>query len=901
MDFIEPIIIIFGSIERISRLNFNIPVTLKILTKATSLAQSVNVKRNSLNTCCHRYFVILLDTIENDLMTHLQATDEVLVIYLRELINPEHKQKRLKRRTTTRRNEAKFTVFFLLSQSKDTSILDHAIYNEIESAQQCIQEICKSIGFESIIIHTISHYFPNNENEFILRPDLKILFDNADWDKIYHILKSLAPIRLYLYGNEHSIENKWSNLMISTETRIMANEDDWCALVNKEPLDNVNRWAILAEYSSTWQIKRVSSINLFDFEENLAFHSALRQAHITFNERKCQFTNHLFNWYENYVNQSVFQTKSQLTSGENITINLRNLHDSTQQPIRQSQQSLLKLPVELLHRILDDVDTMTILRGLRCVCTKLYSVVNSFNRYKLDSTSLSSNDIKLIHQLIQPENIISLHLISDNRSASNKIDLLHSRFNISQFTKLRSLALHSLVDNKLEKFLQNVNCSSLISLSIRLNDVQSVRVESFLIQFLTKSTLRKLYLCADEPIHDRIFCRMGHRLEYLKVNQCTFTQYFNLLQYLPHLRTFSMEKCIIKQPDRLQMLKSDNQICHHQMESVSIEECQLTMDNLLLITTLTPSLIHLKIVSNISDTDAFTLVTDVSRLEEFVQSQLPRLRKFEFFFSFERNAQNEMISLDSFVTPFRTSYWLNDKHWVVASAYVMNDPEIWLYTLPICVQHRMTKPMYEISSVDNDGHLIINYQHDYSHISQENKDEQTGTALNLHFCRVKNEGARYIAHTLRLNQTITQLDLEECFIGLEGIRYLSDALRENTTLKTLNLSGNSICDDAILFLAESLLYNAILVTLNLGWNQIRNNGLRYLTDVLKQNKTLEALDLRWNSIGYASAPYLIDALGRNTTLVILILWGNQIFNGSNDGPIATASLMSWLCQGSMNN
>ena len=28
-------------------------------------------------------------------MTHLQSTDEVLMIYLRELIKPEHKQKRL--------------------------------------------------------------------------------------------------------------------------------------------------------------------------------------------------------------------------------------------------------------------------------------------------------------------------------------------------------------------------------------------------------------------------------------------------------------------------------------------------------------------------------------------------------------------------------------------------------------------------------------------------------------------------------------------------------------------------------------------------------------------------------------------------------------------------------------
>ena len=80
-----------------------------------------------------------------------------------------------------------------------------------------------------------------------------------------------------------------------------------------------------------------------------------------------------------------------------------------------------------------------------------------------------------------------------------------------------------------------------------------------------------------------------------------------------------------------------------------------------------------------------------------------------------------MISLDSFVDPFRTSFWLNDKHWFVAGVYVvMKNPEIWLYTLPICVYDRMTIPMYEISSVDNDGHLIIDSRHAY-YVSQENK------------------------------------------------------------------------------------------------------------------------------------------------------------------------------------
>ncbi|CAF1198345.1 unnamed protein product [Adineta ricciae] len=395
------------------------------------------------------------------------------------------------------------------------------------------------------------------------------------------------------------------------------------------------------------------------------------------------------------------------------------------------------------------------------------------------------------------------------------------------------------------------------------------------------------------------------------------------------------------------MLKSTTPIYYQQLESVSIEECQLTIDELLLVTSLTPSLIHLKIVSDISDIHAFTLVTNASHWEMFIQRQLPRLRKFEFLFSFKHNSENEIVNLDSFVTPFRTPYWLNEKHWFIASAYVMTGPEVWLYTLPLCAHGRGAAPMYEIPSVDSDGHLIANCKYVYSHVSPENNTDMPFnlrlhcvgnegakyiaralrsdeaiielnlseyyigsdgiqylsdalrkntaiTTLNLKGMQLRNEGAKHIAHTLQLNQTIAQLDLGGCLIGSEGVQCLSDVLRENTTLKTLRLDANSICNDTVLFLIEALRRNKTLVTLSLGWNRIEDNGLRYITDLLKENKTLEVLDLRRNYIGYKSIPYLTAALERNTTLATLVLWGNRIFDGINDGLVSTASVISWF-------
>jgi hypothetical protein len=44
---------------------------------------------------------------------------------------------------------------------------------------------------------------------------------------------------------------------------------------------------------------------------------------------------------------------------------------------------LLTLPVELIYRILDNLDELTILLSIRNVCARLNAIINTYHRYQV--------------------------------------------------------------------------------------------------------------------------------------------------------------------------------------------------------------------------------------------------------------------------------------------------------------------------------------------------------------------------------------------------------------------------------------------------------------------------------------------------------------------------------------
>jgi len=57
-----------------------------------------------------------------------------------------------------------------------------------------------------------------------------------------------------------------------------------------------------------------------------------------------------------------------------------------------STPSLDTLPIELLYRIIDNVDVRTIFLSFRNVCQRFNTIVNTYTSYKLDFRLISKPD-----------------------------------------------------------------------------------------------------------------------------------------------------------------------------------------------------------------------------------------------------------------------------------------------------------------------------------------------------------------------------------------------------------------------------------------------------------------------------------------------------------------------------
>lgn len=124
------------------------------------------------------------------------------------------------------------------------------------------------------------------------------MFKNEDPRRMCTLIKKLSPIRLYLYGNNLHISSEWSKLMISSEIDVMDDEDDWCAFLENECIENEVKWNLGFTFGRDWKVSRVSPLDISQLEENPRFHSAVRRAHATLSQRQIEVTAEIFDWYD---------------------------------------------------------------------------------------------------------------------------------------------------------------------------------------------------------------------------------------------------------------------------------------------------------------------------------------------------------------------------------------------------------------------------------------------------------------------------------------------------------------------------------------------------------------------------------------------------------------------------
>jgi hypothetical protein len=137
---------------------------------------------------------------------------------------------------------------------------------------------------------------------------------------------------------------------------------------------------------------------------------------------------------------------------------------------------------------------------------------------------------------------------------------------------------------------------------------------------------------------------------------------------------------------------------------LTIADCQLSMTDLEILLLLTPSLVHLDLVSSRSTFDS---IFDGSYWEQFIQNNLPFLNKFQFFFTYNANQYNPTISFDLLILPFRSPFWLSNKHWFVTCDYIPRASQIRLYTTPTFKDTETGFPTFQVSSMNSECRIIL--------------------------------------------------------------------------------------------------------------------------------------------------------------------------------------------------
>ena len=350
---------------------------------------------------------------------------------------------------------------------------------------------------------------------------------------------------------------------------------------------------------------------------------------------------------------------------------------------RTHSATLPDLPVEIIHRIFDSLDGTAVLLSVRNVCQRLRATVDTYHRFELDLTTISKRRFHQLLARIHPQHVTALTL-NDVDDTPGQIGLFLSLIDIGLFTQLRSLSLKRINGPHLCLFLEHARRCSLTSLtvdslSLELSDRE--RIGEHLSSIIGQSTFLRLRLQSDGNCNlvDELTWPAECKLQYLKLLFVTKVQMRDILLHAPDLQTFDlgipMGSMFHRWSDATEIFLPS----HSRLTSLFIADFD-PIQTILSCLRFTPALRHLKMISTNYNWP------EECQLEELIKTNLPALEKLEFYSSFCRNPSEPggEAKLDQLISPFCTSFWTEEKRWMVRCNWFLTLHVVELYTVPIC-------------------------------------------------------------------------------------------------------------------------------------------------------------------------------------------------------------------------
>jgi hypothetical protein len=343
--------------------------------------------------------------------------------------------------------------------------------------------------------------------------------------------------------------------------------------------------------------------------------------------------------------------------------------------------SLPTLPVEMLHRIFDELDATTIIWSVRNVCKQLKATTDTYNRYTLDLTSMFKNGFHRLFDAIRPGNITALILIG-REATPIQIDLFRSLVDIDLFTRLRSLTLLNVDGACLSLVLRYARSCSLTSLTLCSQfKVSAVEREIFehLSSIIGQPTLVRLGLLAYDlsMLMDLLEWPGRFELRYLRKVCDTQRPISKILDRFPNLETFVLDEGLKRVFSSSPVAEVFSSV-YSRLISLTISHRFDLINSVQSLLSHTPSLIYLKI------TATHNSMIDWFHWEDLIKTKLPALRKFELHeISRQYLSAGETVEtmLNRVVAPFRTPFWTEDRRWPVICTWHHEEESMEIHTV----------------------------------------------------------------------------------------------------------------------------------------------------------------------------------------------------------------------------
>ena len=400
-----------------------------------------------------------------------------------------------------------------------------------------------------------------------------------------------------------------------------------------------------------------------------------------------------------------------------------------------------KLPIELIHKILNYLSSNDIFISFYNINPSMNMILNTYDRYELIFQSINMSKFDLISHLVNPCQIISLTL-SNMDDTPGQFQLFLSLFSIKQFIKLRTLQLiqpsNPIDFNQILTDLHTIK--SLKSLSILHCQPSSVNQQTFILfssLLSTSSSLRRLYLSgALNTIFEYDLTSSIDHL-YFNDNLCNTVPLQIIISRMPYLKSLDTAITLNMNYNNLSSFNNLTRLTLTIFINMNDSDLKILLKHM-------PLLVYFKLIAN--GKQWFN--------GYYWEECLPlNLKIFQFNFSTQSIHINEQVIFET----FQTSFWIDKKHWNVMLDYQMNPTMTHLYSLPYCDTQFYYRP-----SIDPTHQLRSLVPIDKSYMNNVTK-------LTLDLSAVMNEVKMMSSTHLFSNISTLVLSDSKCCLSVEPL------------------------------------------------------------------------------------------------------------------------------------